>query len=184
MHDRIQGAEEKRFQAEREERLSNTARGVNIPDMSQAELRKAREGSVDLFKAIINPMTKEFQPKEDDWDDWEAFEGPSEEVMYFIMKALRRKPETMYGQMKINPQIQKPRAEQSEILFTKEEIQRRLVKVKSTPEQLDEYQGTVRQNEKDRGSLSRNLINSTNLLRQMQKEKPLKKAVLTRSGTN
>jgi hypothetical protein len=58
-----------------------------------------------------------------------------------IMKALRHKPETMYGQRKINPQIQKARAEQSEILFTKEEIQRRLVKVKSTLEQLDEYQG-------------------------------------------
>jgi hypothetical protein len=44
----------------------------------------------------------------------------------------------MYGQTKVNPLIHKPRAEQSEAIFRKQEIQRRLGKVKSTLEQLDE----------------------------------------------
>jgi hypothetical protein len=128
-----------------EEYYRNTARGVNIPQMSQAEMRKVRERLINLFKKEINPMMKEFQSKEDYWDNWQAFERVYEEAMDFlrlhIMKVLKLKSETMYGQRRINPQIQKARAKQSEILFTRQEIQRRLVKVKSMLEQLDEYQG-------------------------------------------
>jgi hypothetical protein len=36
--------------------------------MSQAEMRKVKEGLVDFFKTMINPLMKGFQPKGDDWE--------------------------------------------------------------------------------------------------------------------
>jgi hypothetical protein len=42
-----------------EERRRDTAHGVNIPQLSQAEMRKVREGLVELFRTTINPMLKE-----------------------------------------------------------------------------------------------------------------------------
>jgi hypothetical protein len=103
-----------------------------------------RDGLANLFKTMINPLIKEFQPKEDNWEGWQAFEGAFEEAMHLlplhIMKVLNRKPETIYGQRRINPLIQNARAEQSEAIFMKQEIQRRLGKVKSVLEQLDESQ--------------------------------------------
>jgi hypothetical protein len=134
----------KEFRRKRAEHCRNVSQGVNIPQMSQSEMRKVKEGLVDLFKMEINPMMKELQPKPDDWDDWLAFEGAYEEAMHLlrvhIMKALKKKPETMYGQRRINPLIQKARAEQSETTFTRQDIQRRLVKVKAMLEQIDESQ--------------------------------------------
>jgi hypothetical protein len=56
------------------------------------------------------------------------------------MKALNRKPEIMYGQRRVSLQIHKTRTEQIEIMFTKQEIRRRLAKVKSMLEQFDENQ--------------------------------------------
>jgi hypothetical protein len=61
----------------------------------------------------------------------------------YSIKALNRKPETMYGQRRVNPLIQKAGTEQNEAMFTKQEIQRRLGKVKSMLKQLDESQETV-----------------------------------------
>jgi hypothetical protein len=119
----------------REEHCRNTAQGVNSPQMSQAERRKVKEGRVDLFKTQINPLMKEFQHKPDDWEDWQAFERAYQEAMHLlrlhIMMALNRKSETMYGQRRVNPLIQTARAQQKEKIFTKQEIQRRLVNVKT-----------------------------------------------------
>jgi chaperonin cofactor prefoldin len=56
------------------------------------------------------------------------------------MKALNRKVETMYDQRRISPQIQSVRAQKTATIFAKQEIQRRLGKVKSVLEQLDESQ--------------------------------------------
>jgi hypothetical protein len=105
-------------------------------------MRKVREGPADLFKPMLNPLMKEFQPKEGDWKDWEAFEGVYEEAMHLlclhILKVLNRKSGPLCGQRKINPLIHKARAEQSEAICTKQEIQRRLGNVKSVLEQLHE----------------------------------------------
>jgi hypothetical protein len=45
----------------REEHCMNTARGVNIPQMSQAEMREIGPGLADLFMTVINSMVNEFQ---------------------------------------------------------------------------------------------------------------------------
>jgi hypothetical protein len=62
--------------------------------MSKTEMRKVREGLTDLFKTMINPLMKEFQPKEGDWEGWQAAERAYEEAMHLlalhIMKALNR----------------------------------------------------------------------------------------------
>jgi hypothetical protein len=116
------------FRQKREEHRNNTLRGFNIPQMSQIEMRKVREGLVELFKAMINPMMKEFQLRAENWDNWVAFERAYEEVMHLlrlhIIKALKRNPETVSGQRRINPLIQKARVEQSEKFFMEQEMQK------------------------------------------------------------
>jgi hypothetical protein len=59
----------------------------------------------------------------------------------YTIKALKRSSETMYGQRRINSLIQKARADQSKKFFTEQEMQRRLAKVKTMLEPLDEAQG-------------------------------------------
>jgi hypothetical protein len=112
--------------------------------MSQAEMRKVRERLADLFKMMINPLMKKFQPMEGDWEGWQAFKGAYDESMHLLrlhmMKALKSKPETMYGQRGVNPFLQKAPAEQIEATFTKQEIQRRLGKIKAMLEHFCESQ--------------------------------------------
>jgi hypothetical protein len=103
------------FKQKCEEHCSNTMRGVNISQMSQVEMRKVREGLADLFKTMINLLIKEFQLKRNDWESWQAFKEAYEEAIHLlrlhIMKAVNRKAETMYGQRRVSPQIQKARVE-------------------------------------------------------------------------
>jgi hypothetical protein len=54
------------FKRKREEHYDNTARGVNIPQISRAKMRRVKKGFVDLFKTEINPIMKEFVPKSND----------------------------------------------------------------------------------------------------------------------
>jgi hypothetical protein len=46
------------FRRKLEEHRRNTSRGVNVPQMSRAEMRKVKEGLAELFKTVINPMMK------------------------------------------------------------------------------------------------------------------------------
>jgi hypothetical protein len=107
------------------------------------EMRKVRDGLMELFRTVINPMMKEFQPEEGVWDDWLAFEGAYEEAMHLlrlhIIKALKRNPATLSGDRRINPVAQKALAEQSEKLFAQQDMRRRLAKLKSMLEQIDDY---------------------------------------------
>jgi hypothetical protein len=72
---------------------------------------------------MINPLMKEFQPKEGDREGWQAFEEAYEEAIYLlrphIIKPLNRKPEIMYGQRRVNRLIQKARVDESDAIFTK-----------------------------------------------------------------
>jgi hypothetical protein len=60
------------------------------------------------------------------------------------MKVLNHKPEIMDSQRKVNPLIRKARAEQSEAICTKQDIQRRLGKVKSCWSKSIRVRKTVR----------------------------------------
>jgi hypothetical protein len=129
------------------EHRSNTALGVNIPQLSQKEMQMVREGLIDLFKTIINLMMKEFQRETTDWDDWQAFEGAYEEAMHLlrmhIIKAVKRNPATLHGERKINPTVQKVRTEQSERLFAQQDLRRRLAKLTSMLQGMDTYQDST-----------------------------------------
>jgi hypothetical protein len=54
------------FRRKREEPRNNRSRGVNIPQMSQFEMRKVREGLLEVFRTLLNSMMKEFQPRAKD----------------------------------------------------------------------------------------------------------------------
>jgi hypothetical protein len=131
------------FRRKREEHSNNTAFGVNMPQTSQAEMCKVNEGLADLFKTEINPMTKESRPKTNDWEDWQVFEGAYKEALHHlrlhVVKTLKRDPMRLYDARRINPKSQRAQEKQSEALFTKHEIERRLMKVKSKLEQFAEY---------------------------------------------
>jgi hypothetical protein len=72
------------------------------------------------------------------------FEGAYEETIHLvrlhIMRTLKRDEKQIYGPRKINPKIQQARATKSEKFFMKQDIGRRLMKVKSKLEQITEIQ--------------------------------------------
>jgi hypothetical protein len=117
---------------------------VNMPQLSQSEMRKVKKGLMDLFKTVINPTMKELKPRTSKWKDWLAFKGAYEEALHLILlhvtKALKRKEKGLYDFRRINPKMQKARAEYSEERFAKQDIQRRLMSVKTKLEKLPEYQ--------------------------------------------
>jgi hypothetical protein len=59
----------------REELQGLAARGVNIPQLTLEQMRRVKQGLGDLFRNEINPLLIKFQPKQDDWHGWWAFEG-------------------------------------------------------------------------------------------------------------
>jgi hypothetical protein len=91
-------------------------------------------GVADVFKTEINPTLREFKPRTDDWEDWQAFERADEEELHFlslhVVKTLKRYEKTMHGFRKVNPRMQKSRAEQRGQLFAKQDLQIRLLKLK------------------------------------------------------
>jgi hypothetical protein len=56
------------FKRKGEEPRNDRSRGVNIPQMSQLEMRKVREGLLELFRTLVNSMMKELQARAKDWD--------------------------------------------------------------------------------------------------------------------
>jgi hypothetical protein len=64
----------RKFRRKNEEHNDKISVGVNMPQMTQAEIRKVKIGLTDLFKAEINPIMREFKPRPGDWEEWQAFE--------------------------------------------------------------------------------------------------------------
>jgi hypothetical protein len=57
------------FRRKHEEHSDKMSLEVNMPQMTQAEMRKVKVGLADLFKTEINPITREFKTRTDDWED-------------------------------------------------------------------------------------------------------------------
>jgi hypothetical protein len=80
-----------------------------------------------------------------------VFESAYEKALSFlclhVMKNLNRDEKKMYDFRKVNPRMQKTRAKQREKIFAKQDIQKRLLKMKSELEQFEEYQRKVQQHE-------------------------------------
>jgi hypothetical protein len=91
--------------------------------MTQAAMRKVKIGWADLLKTEINLIVREFKPKINDWENWQMFEGAYEEALHLlrlhVVKTLKRDEKKMYGFRKVNPRMQKARAEQRDELFAK-----------------------------------------------------------------
>jgi hypothetical protein len=113
-----------------------------VADESKADAESQRGVGGSLQKKI-DPTMKELKPKTDKWKDWLAFEGVYDEALHLIRlhvpKALKGKEKGLYGFTEINPKIQKPRTKQSEEHFAKQDIQRRLMRMKSKLEKLIKY---------------------------------------------
>jgi hypothetical protein len=66
---------------------------------------------------------REFKPRTDDWEDWQAFEKAYEEALHFLrlhlVKTLKCDEKKISGFRKVNPRMQKARAEQREEFFAK-----------------------------------------------------------------
>jgi hypothetical protein len=118
--------------------------GLNVPQMTQAKMRKVKLGLADLFKTEINPIMREFKSSSGDWEDWHLFEGAYEEALHFlrlhVMNILKHDENRMSRLKKVNPRMQKAQAEQREEPFTKQSIQRRRLKLKSELERCEECQ--------------------------------------------
>jgi hypothetical protein len=97
------------FQQKLQEHRDNTAKGVYIPQINKAEMKKIKVGLTDLFKMDLIPMLKEFQPCLGDFDEWLAFERADEEcldrIRIHILKSLDRGTRTLYGTRKINGKL-------------------------------------------------------------------------------
>jgi hypothetical protein len=132
------------FRQKHKEHSDTMSLGVNMPQMTQTEMRKVKVGLADVFKTEINPIMGEVIPRTDDREECQVFEGPYEEALHLlhlhIVNTLRRLETKMYCFKKVNPRIQKVRGERREELFAKQDIQRRLLKLKSKLEQFEEYQ--------------------------------------------
>jgi hypothetical protein len=54
------------FKRKHEEYSENMSLGVNMPQMTQAEMRKVKIGLANLSKTEVNLILGEFKPKTDD----------------------------------------------------------------------------------------------------------------------
>jgi hypothetical protein len=64
----VQYKEERKreFRRKCEEHSDKMSLGVNMPQMTQVEMREVKIGLMDLFKTEINPIMREFKPRTDD----------------------------------------------------------------------------------------------------------------------
>jgi hypothetical protein len=132
------------FQQKLQEDRDNTAKGVNIPQINKAEMKKIKVGLTDLFKMDLILMLKDFQPCPGNFQEWLAFEGAYEECLdrlrKHILKSLDRDTRTLYGTRKINGRVLAAMARRKEDAFTEQQIHGKLKKLKERLEQFTAFQ--------------------------------------------
>jgi hypothetical protein len=109
-------SEKKReFRRKQEEHSDKMSLGVNMPQMSQAKMRKVKLGLADLFKTEISSIMREFKLRINDWEHWQVFEGAYEEALHLlrlhVVKTLKSDEKKIHDFRKVNPRMQKTRAE-------------------------------------------------------------------------
>jgi hypothetical protein len=146
------------FIRKRDIHMHNTGSGVNIPKLTKKDMIKVRVGLLDLFEHEINPLMKEFQPENGDWDGWLAFEGAYEESLHLIrmhiVKALDLDPKGLYGARRVSPKTLEKQEKMHERRFRTQDIQRKLSKLRLMLEQYTEYQEDTPQNRRKQQKLS------------------------------
>jgi hypothetical protein len=59
----------RKFSRKHEEHSDEMSPRANMPQITQAEMRKVKVGLADLFKTEINSIIREFKPRIDDGED-------------------------------------------------------------------------------------------------------------------
>jgi hypothetical protein len=111
-----------------------TMTGVNIPQLNSQQMRKVKQGLTNLFADEINPMLGKFKPEPNVWETWQAFEGAYEESLHrireHITRAIGRDPRRLYGEKRINPNLQAAREQEAEAMIGLQISRRELTKLK------------------------------------------------------
>jgi hypothetical protein len=98
-----------------------TDQGVNIPQLDTAQMRRVTQGLSTLFANEINKLLEKFQPHPEIEGSWEAFEGAYAHALHLIrehiMEKIQRDKERIYGERKINVNLQAARAREAETKF-------------------------------------------------------------------
>jgi hypothetical protein len=115
-------------------------KGVNIPQLSAEQMRGVKEGLGDLFRNEVNPLLAKFQPEQDDWEGWRAFEGAYEEsldrIRKHILRAIKRDPRRLYGERRVNPDLQAAREQQTESAVQIQAVRRELTRFKDVVHEI------------------------------------------------
>jgi hypothetical protein len=80
-------------------------------------------------------MMERMIPEPEDWDEWTAFEGAYEEAMHrireHIIHAIGRDPRRIYGERRLNPNLQTAVENSAEVMIRTQEDQKRHDEVES-----------------------------------------------------
>jgi hypothetical protein len=124
----------------REQFLTLTKAGVNIPPLYETDKKTLKSPLNDLLSQDINPMLEQMMPKPEDWDSWLAFEGVYEDALDKIRRVIiakkGRNPRRIYGAKVLNPMLQQAREQISEALVHRQAAQTQLRKVKYFLEEI------------------------------------------------
>jgi hypothetical protein len=77
---------------------------VYIPQQNADQMKGAKQGLSDLVKGELNPISEEVMSGTDEYDEWVAFEGASEESMHrireHILLAIGRDSNRVHGEQR------------------------------------------------------------------------------------
>jgi hypothetical protein len=111
---------------------------------------------------MINPRMMDLEPKRGDWEEWQSFEGVSEESLHVlrmhIMKAIGRNPEKIYGTRRVNSRIHLMKEAAAEEQVSIQAIERRMKKLKQILEEISEETNDDAESKRRQRKLMQRLI--------------------------
>jgi 3-dehydroquinate dehydratase len=79
-------------------------------------------------------MMERMMPQSEEWEEWSGFEGAYEEAMHrireHIIHAIRRDPRRLYGERRLNPDLQAAVEESAEAMIGIQKVRRDMKKLK------------------------------------------------------
>jgi 3-dehydroquinate dehydratase len=138
-------AQREEFVRRKEHYERQISQGVNIPQLNADQMRRVKEGLSDLFKGELNPLLTRMMPRTDDHTEWIAFEGAYEECMHrireHIILAIGRDLRRLYGERRLNVNLQVAAEQSAETVVNLQKIRRDLKKLKDILHEIVEGDG-------------------------------------------